>query len=46
MEEIKNKAFEDELNKGEETIEGRKRDKTPLPPHKSKKGEKKDENEK
>lgn len=45
MEEIKNKAFEDELNKGEETIEGRKVDKTPLPPHKSKKGEKKDEYE-
>jgi hypothetical protein len=36
MEEIKDKAFDDELNKAEDRIEGRV-DKTPLPPHRSKK---------
>jgi hypothetical protein len=33
MEEIKNKAFDDEFNKAEESIENVKRDTTPLPPH-------------
>lgn len=37
MEEIKDKAFDDELNKAEEGIEDVKRDKTPLPPHREKK---------
>ena len=41
MEEIKDKAFDDELNKAEEEIGNEKRDNTPLPPHKAKK-EKKD----
>lgn len=39
MEEIKDKAFDDELNKAEETIEDKKRDRTPLPPHKPKRDE-------
>lgn len=34
MEEIRDKAFDDELNKAEDRIE--KVDKTPLPPHKPK----------
>lgn len=33
MEKINEKAFDDELNKAEESIEGVKRDKTPLPVH-------------
>ena len=45
MEEIKNKAFDDELNKGEETIEGNRRDKTPLPKHKDKKQKKQEDEE-
>ncbi len=44
MEEITNKAFDDELNKAEERVEDKKVDKTPLPPHKERK-EKKDEQE-
>lgn len=43
MEEIKDKAFDDELNKAEESIEDVKRDKTPLPPHCEKKSEKEGE---
>lgn len=35
MEEIRDKAFDDELNKAEDRIE--KVDKTPLPPHRGKK---------
>ena len=45
MEEIKDKAFDDELNKAEESIEDVKRDKTPLPPHREKKSEKEREGE-
>ena len=41
MEEIKDKAIDDELNKAEEEFGNEKRDTTPLPPHKAKK-EKKD----
>lgn len=41
MEEIKDKAFDDELNKAEEEFGNEKRDNAPLPPHKAKK-EKKD----
>lgn len=37
MEEIKDKAFDDELNKAEEEFGNEKRDTTPLPPHKAKK---------
>lgn len=33
MEEIREKAFDDEFNKAEQCIEDRKRDKTPLPKH-------------
>ena len=44
MEEIKNKAFDDELNKAEESIEERKRDNTPLP-KKSKKSKSEDKDE-
>ena len=40
MEEIKDKAFDDELNKAEEEFGNEKRDTTPLPPHKAKKGKK------
>ena len=44
MEDINNKAFDDELNKGEETIEGKRRDRTPLPKRRNNKvEEKKDE---
>lgn len=43
MEEIKDKAFDDELNKAEENIEDVKRDKTPLPPHREKSLKKKNE---
>ena len=43
MEEIKDKAFDDELNKAEESIEDKKRDKTPLPPHKEKSNQEKEE---
>ena len=39
MEEIKDKAFDDELNKAHDTIESKKRDKTPLPPHHKKHNE-------
>ena len=45
MEEIKDKAFDDELNKAEESIEDVKRYKTPLPPHREKKYEKEKESE-
>lgn len=40
MEEIKDKAFDDEFNKAEEGIEDVKRDRTPLPPHREKKSKK------
>lgn len=43
MEEIKDKAFDDELNKAEERVENEKVDKTPLPPHKEKKEDEEDE---
>lgn len=43
MEEIKDKAFDDELNKAEESIEDKKRDNTPLPPHKEKSNKEKEE---
>ena len=45
MEEIKDKAFYDEFNKAEESIEDVKRDKTPLPPHREKKSKKEKESE-
>lgn len=43
MEEIKDKAFDDELNKAEERVENERVDKTPLPPHRVKKSEEKEQ---
>lgn len=45
MEEIKDKAFDDELNKAHDTIESKKRDKTPLPPHHEKRNHEENNNE-
>lgn len=39
MEDIKDKAFDDEFNKAEESFESKRVDKTPLPPHCVKKSE-------
>lgn len=40
MEEIKNKAFDDELNKAEDRLEDKKEDKTPLPINRKKNNKK------